>query len=163
MRLRQVHMFTARVRVGQRRFTALCGKAVCTPTHCTSSNHRAAKVQNKQTGNFTCSLALVCACTDSCLAILQHWIQSTLYTHGIRPLLPGLHPSDRTPNSEQAKDRLEAIASQQHSTLVAVHLSKNSPVSSDPCFQKPFHTSAPYQQLSNSATVSTISLQSRTT
>ena len=117
----------------------------------------------KQTGNFTCSLALVCACTDSCLATLQHWIQSTLYTHGIRPLLPGLHLSDRTPNSEQAKHRSEAIASQQHSTLVAVHLSKNSHVSSDPCFQKPFHTSAPYQQLSNSATVSTISLQSRTT
>ena len=76
---------------------------------------------NNVRGCPSASLALVCVCADSCPAILQHWIQSTLYTHGICPLLPGLHLSDRTPNSKQAKHRSEAIASQHHSTLVAVH------------------------------------------
>ena len=81
MRLRQVNMFTARVRVGQRHFTALCGKAVCTSAHGRAATQSSRGT--KRTGNFTCSLALICACADSSLAVLQHWIQSTL----LRPRL----------------------------------------------------------------------------
>ena len=119
MRLRQVNMYTPRIRVGQRLKTVQREKQ-SVRLQTVGQQNRAAEVK-KQTSNLTCLLAIVCACTNSSLPNCNNTGSSLHCTAGICPLLPRLPHSDRTPNSEQISQLIRRRLPRNISALQLLH------------------------------------------
>ena len=160
MRLCQVNMCTPRIRVGQKHKSVLCEKRSVRPTNCRTAN-RAAEAQ-KQTGNLTCSLALVCACTNSSLATCNTG-SSLLPHHGICPLPAGTQADNQLRNKSRTDQW--RIASQQLCSMIAVHRGKissqNSCVSMDPTHRSQNQYADVTPANSNSATPIALSFGTR--